>query len=498
MTLVPASIKAPPHPQVNLMPPEVATRRARGRRRGAVALMLLMFVVLLAGAVYFVDTQKAAALNELEEAEAQGDRLRAEIAEYSEVPRVQQELKKVIAARQYAGASEILWGSLIDSLREGIPSGVSIVSINIQTAGLQASPTEDTGPFARPDIGVLTFSGEASSYSVLERLDRQLDSLPIFERVRVVGAVIQEADGTDYYEYTASLRINARALSGRFTGFWDAFEAFDTSEVLTRTEAEALRAGVGDAESATSADRAKLEAAEQREFIAGTMLGTFEALLSAQYAVVDARYALETEAGFAAEEYDRLVLAQSNALFDFTLAEEAFLVYQAWRTADDGAAKATSDLDRANLELLRARAALALDVSGAQEQIDAATAAAADAQERLQAASAARAEALSQMQEPYLRLKALVSYRGAEAALAAAEEAVKAAIAKAESGSDEDVAARDSAEEALRSAQAAFARAEAELAAAGVVIVLEEPEEPAEGEPQPEATPSPSASGGES
>ena len=51
MNPVPAGVKAPQAPQVNLLPPEIAERRSQGRARMMILFSLVVFVLLLGGAL---------------------------------------------------------------------------------------------------------------------------------------------------------------------------------------------------------------------------------------------------------------------------------------------------------------------------------------------------------------------------------------------------------------------------------------------------------------
>lgn len=104
MNTVPSSIKAALEPQVNLLPQEVEARRARGRQRGLIGFAFFVFLLLLAGGVYWASAQESAAKKDLQAAIDEGAALQVEIDAFQDVVDLQTELKNAGDARTFVGA----------------------------------------------------------------------------------------------------------------------------------------------------------------------------------------------------------------------------------------------------------------------------------------------------------------------------------------------------------------------------------------------------------
>lgn len=225
MNPVPASVKAPRFPQVNLVPPELALRKARGRQRAVALVLVGLFTLVLGAAGYFLHTVKIAAEDDLAEATAEFDRLQTELAKYSDVPRVKELLANSEAARSYAGATEIDMASFINSFVLQLPRDSVFDNIEFERASVDGNAPPGTTPFSRPDIGKITFSGWTPNVPNVALIARQLDALPGIESVRVTAAeraleevaVEQSGDeGTVVYTFEVQARITVEALTRRF------------------------------------------------------------------------------------------------------------------------------------------------------------------------------------------------------------------------------------------------------------------------------------------
>jgi len=236
-TIVPASVKAPTAPQVNLIPPEVESRRAKGRSRALIIVAFAMFIVLLVALVGFVELQAKAAEDELALENARTQELNAQIAQYDHVPVIQAELLNAKNARLYLGGTEILLSELVTEITRAMPESVSF-------EGLLWSPTtpfgiagQQTGPFSAPDVGVLSFSGRSLEYPDIADLEEALNSVPGLARATITGGTRQVEIGTSY-SFNGTVRITAIALSGRFSDAWNEREGYRVAVIEASAELE--------------------------------------------------------------------------------------------------------------------------------------------------------------------------------------------------------------------------------------------------------------------
>jgi hypothetical protein len=283
MSVVPASIKAPVEPQVNLLPPEVVARRARGRRRGLVLLGFVAFIVLAGVSVYLASAQNASAQREWQQAVDAGQELQRQIGTYQYVLDAQAELANASSARTYVGAFDILWTDMVDRIGDGIPAGVAIDSLTITPAGIFGVPEQQLPPFGAPDIGSVELSGVLLPYVTGADLEEALNGVPGLARARVSTEVLEDTNGIAYYTFTATTRLTALAFSGRFSPEWiqrvhreDATQAFD--DILSIANGKLLQAQLN-AENGVEGGQAALEEATTAVEAARAEIYRFDAII---------------------------------------------------------------------------------------------------------------------------------------------------------------------------------------------------------------------------
>jgi len=217
---LPASLLVPNAPQVNLIPPEVASRKAAGRARGLVVIALLLFVSFLGAVSYFTDIQKKDAVAEQLAAEQIAVDLQAEIDQYFEVPLVQTQLQNAVSARLFAGATELRWKVLLDRIRAEMPAGVNLSSVSFAASDPFGVISTGEGPYSAPGVGTLAFTASSDEYLDAAELERALNRVVGLTNTvipSVVGTV--DDDGTTF-TYSGSVTVTAQALDLRFTDAW--------------------------------------------------------------------------------------------------------------------------------------------------------------------------------------------------------------------------------------------------------------------------------------
>lgn len=220
MTAVPAAIKAAYSPQVNLIPPEVASRRARSRARALIVLSLMLVVMALAGWVYLTQLRLEAEEARLAEESRVTNDLQVQIEALNEVPRVEAELNNVREARLYAGGTEVHWSELFDDIRLVTPETTSLTSLSWDLPGMFGAVAPNDFVFGTPDIGSVSFAGESLEYIDAAELTRALDTVPWLKETRIVTNVVQEGDRGTYYVFSGTSRVTIDALTNRFSDEW--------------------------------------------------------------------------------------------------------------------------------------------------------------------------------------------------------------------------------------------------------------------------------------
>ena len=325
-----ANLLVPRAPQVNLIPPEVASRKAAGRQRGAVVAAFVVLALLLGGVTFVVEGKKRGAEASLQEEVDRGVALQAEVAKYAEVPLVKAQTVNAQSAAQYAGATEIRWVDFFSLVADGIPSAIRLDSwtLGVDSAAASAAPSGD--PFASADIGVLNFSGTSQTYPDVAALERSLNAVEGFHNSSIPSVTRTVGETGASYTFSGTTRVTALAFDQRFTE--------GASEKLTRTRA-AL--DLMDRES----DAAIAVAVAQGELAAGVD-GASEAL-GAALATYDAAYKESEKFLDLLEAYTstRAVLAEAQAAVDAGTdgADAELVVAQATADTVAGAMKSLSE-----------------------------------------------------------------------------------------------------------------------------------------------------------
>ncbi len=226
MNPVPASIKAPRFPQVNLVPPEIAIKRAKGRQRAGAIALLVVFVVALAGAGVYVNMLSVAVDEDLAASQQRNTELQTELARYSDVPRVRAALNNALDARAYAGATDMNYLEMTNRLLAALPEDAVLDVVSYNRVNLTNNPAQDTGPFGRADIGSVSISGWSTSPIPTADLADAFELVVGLERVRVnvpvraveEGVLESSGGGSDavVYNFELTARLTVEALSGRF------------------------------------------------------------------------------------------------------------------------------------------------------------------------------------------------------------------------------------------------------------------------------------------
>lgn len=214
-------------PRVNLLPPEVA-QAARFRRVQALLALVVVMALVGVGLAYLVASgQVAAAQDDLDAAQAENTQLKAEAAEYAEVPRVKAQLAQGEANLSAAMAPEVRWSFYLNDLSLTIPSSVRLTTMTVtQPVPLPgaevATTTEDStvvSPLGTPGIATIVFEGNAASYNAvaawLQTLARQNGYTD--PTVTQIENSTEENMAGNVYSFSSSVTVTEDALSGRYT-----------------------------------------------------------------------------------------------------------------------------------------------------------------------------------------------------------------------------------------------------------------------------------------
>ncbi|MFC6238361.1 hypothetical protein [Longivirga aurantiaca] len=222
---IPIPDRSAAYPRVNLMPAVIAAeakeRHARTIMIGAVAAS-----VVAVGGLYLLATNEVNAAQErLDTAAAQGVVLQKELARYSDVPKVQNEVAIAQTQAYNAMGGEVRWSFLLNNLSLTIPRNTSLISLSGSVNGVapvpgaaSAATADDAAVISalgRPGIGQISYEGEAVRFGdfaafldVLAKQKTMLDPFP--------GEVKRAESDAEGLTFSATVTVTDKALSRRY------------------------------------------------------------------------------------------------------------------------------------------------------------------------------------------------------------------------------------------------------------------------------------------
>lgn len=202
-------------PRVSLLPGEVNDfQKARSvRRRLGLGVVFAILIALcgFGGSMYLAADAHA----RLEAARQAQATIVAQEAQFAELRAAKSGIA-LIEAGQYVGAStEIDWKSYLESLQSTLPSGVTISSVQIDSATPFVDYVQSTSPLEGSRIATLVFSAKSPGLPSIPTWLDGLATLPGFADA-VPGSVSVQDDGT--YLVNIIMHIDSEAFSLRFPG----------------------------------------------------------------------------------------------------------------------------------------------------------------------------------------------------------------------------------------------------------------------------------------
>ena len=217
MNAVPVGVGAPRTPLVDLLPPEIEMRRKQNRAKRLIVGAVVLFLALLGGAWYYTLSMRISAESDLAAEQDKTTSKQTELATYDYIPLVQAALDNAVAARAWAGSTDVQWATQLNSLLTAAPTNVALTSLAVSAS----TPTDpfslDGTPFQQPDLGQLYFSGDAASEAEVAAFQDAIDALPVFQSTFITSLTLApvEEGALPYWTFTGSTRITSNALSGR-------------------------------------------------------------------------------------------------------------------------------------------------------------------------------------------------------------------------------------------------------------------------------------------
>ena len=119
----PSALGATTQPQVNLLPPEIRSRRDLGRVKVRLGIGLVVLILALLAAFGYAILAERTASAELQVVQDEVVRLQAEQIRYAEVPLVKGQIASALEGRELAMSTEVLWFDYLRAIQAVGPDG---------------------------------------------------------------------------------------------------------------------------------------------------------------------------------------------------------------------------------------------------------------------------------------------------------------------------------------------------------------------------------------
>lgn len=207
---------AQPRPQVNLLPPEVRSRRALGRTKVRLAVALGVFVVIVGLGWAYAAWTAANAATELAFQQSESARLTAEQDKYADVPRVRGAIARAEEARLFGTSTEVLYEDLLTQIKAVRPESWSYEAFVTQMPTPAEPAAAPVNPLLDAGIGSLAITGRALTIPDLSSWQESIETIPGITDSFATSAKITEEDGSVYYAISATVQIDDTLLANRF------------------------------------------------------------------------------------------------------------------------------------------------------------------------------------------------------------------------------------------------------------------------------------------
>ena len=212
----PTTLGANRWPQVNLLPPEIRSRRALGRIKTRLGVSLLG-VLLLAGLGFaFAAMMQAQSASDLAFKQDEVSRLLTEHEKYAAVPQIKSQIEAETQARGIATSTEVLWKDYVEAIQAVAPAGWQLSSFTTAMPTPTDPGLTSPDPLVTPGVGTVTFDGAATAVPEAAAWIDALDSIPGFSGATLTTVAAADDEGTTYYATSGSVQVDASAFANRF------------------------------------------------------------------------------------------------------------------------------------------------------------------------------------------------------------------------------------------------------------------------------------------
>jgi Tfp pilus assembly protein PilN len=200
-------------PRVDLLPPEVRSRKKARRARRRLGILLVIVVLVVVGGVTAASSYAATARQALIAAQARTDALLAQQTTYLSVEKLQSDIALVTLARASGASTEINWESYLNQLQALLPADVSIQTVAVDSAPPFEAYAQATAPLQLERVATIKIALTSPNLSSMPTWLAALTALPGYADDSP-GSINETPSGG--FQMVLTLHINSGAFSDRF------------------------------------------------------------------------------------------------------------------------------------------------------------------------------------------------------------------------------------------------------------------------------------------
>ena len=199
-------------PRIDLLPPEVRTKRRMRLIRGRLALGVLLLAFVLLGGTLLAREQAIQARNNLGFEQRLTQSLLQQAQVYRDIQNVQAKIALVQAAQQVGISTEINWEKILTALQLTLPPQLTISSINLDSQTPFSIYSPPTAPLQNVRIATLNLTVTSPTLPLVSAWFNSLALLPGFADA-APGSLTR--DGTGSYLLNIIIHLNQEAFTNR-------------------------------------------------------------------------------------------------------------------------------------------------------------------------------------------------------------------------------------------------------------------------------------------
>lgn len=254
-------LKAPSLPQVNLIPPEVAAHRSRGRMRVRAVIAVILVVAALSDGFAVAFMRRTSAEATLAQTLEHTTELQAQVQSMSYIPVLEAQRDNAKFALQYAASTEFVRATFGDEIASRLPAGAVATKISVALPGIGTYTGADPNPLGVSDIGSVDVEFQVNDYPDIITLQQAYEDVPGITgpRVTVVERTTADTASGDaatpsgaaevatrtIYAVTINFRATYDLLDHRFGDSWTGIKGAPGTETEVQAMMISLREGMG-------------------------------------------------------------------------------------------------------------------------------------------------------------------------------------------------------------------------------------------------------------